>query len=125
MTSCMPCGIRSLCSLRIRAVCLRTPSSQVQWPCRSCAHKLQDSSPGHFPVRLPVQEQFARLLLAQQQQNAAQQQLLQSMREGMAGGGGMQGAHPSLGSAGGNVSQLANQAPALTASMQVTQRLWL
>jgi hypothetical protein len=64
------------------------------------------------------QEQFARLLLAQQQQNAAQQQLLQSMREGMAGGGGMQGAHPSFGSASGNIGQLAGHGPALTASMQ-------
>ena len=70
-------------------------------------------------MHLPVQEQFARLLLAQQQQNAAQQQLLQSMREGMAGGGVLQGAHPSLGSAGGNIGQLAGHAPALTASMQV------
>lgn len=73
----------------------------------------------------PLQEQFARLLLAQQQQNAAQQQLLQSMREGMAGGGVLHGAHPSFGSAGSSITQLAGHAPALTASMQVTRRLCL
>lgn len=73
-----------------------------------------------------MQEQFARLLLAQQQQNVAQQQLLKSMREGMAGGGGvMQGAHPSFAPAGANINQLAAHGPAPTASMQVSKRPWL
>ena len=70
-------------------------------------------------MHLPVQEQFARLLFAQQQQNAAQQQLLQSMREGMAGGGVLQGARPSFGSASGNIGQLAGHVTAPTATMQV------